>query len=90
MKYTNVHWNLKSPFFTKFRKHYCPDCATRLQTVKLSKIVRAGSAEAREFDLHITGGPHLIGNVKVIWWEFECPNCNRRITIDKMKRMEGS
>jgi len=30
----------------------------------------------------------LIGNIKFIWTEFQCPKCKRQITIDEMKRIE--
>lgn len=30
----------------------------------------------------------MIGNVKFIWTEFQCPVCGKQISIDDMKRIE--
>lgn len=85
MKY---HWIIKAPFYIR-KPHACPQCAAQLQVDRREKEVRVGSAEAERFDLHITGGPHLNGWVKVRWKEFFCPKCDRYFTIDEVKRHEG-
>ena len=88
MKCTNIHWRIQSPLYVKFKKHFCPKCKVLLRTVKESRIVYPGTEDAATFDLHITGGPHFAGKVKVVWTEFECPQCNQRITIERMKELE--
>lgn len=89
MEAANTQWVIKSPFYVNFKKHFCPDCNVLLHTVKMSRIVHPGSPEAEKFDLHITGGPHFIGKVKVVWTEFECPQCAQRISIERMKKIES-
>lgn len=89
MECTNTQWVIKSPFYVKFKKHFCPKCKVLLHTVKVSRIVHPGTSDAQEFDLSSISGPGFIGKVKVVWTEFECPKCNQRITIERMKEIEG-
>ena len=30
----------------------------------------------------------MVGDVEVIWKEFYCPTCKKRISIDEMRRIE--
>ena len=74
------------------KSHLCPDCNTRLETVKVSKVVNSNSPEAKEFDFGLGRRPHktwLVGNIKFVWKEFECPKCKRHITVKEMKSIEG-
>ncbi len=69
------------------KKHYCPDCKTLLQKVKVSRIVNSKSPEAKNFDFSNVD-TWFIGNVKFVWKEFECPECKRHITVKEMKEIE--
>ena len=89
MRYTNIKRTFKSPFYVNFKNHFCPDCNEKLSKVKVSRIVNSKSEEAKDFNFHFVEG-YMIGNVKFIWTEFQCPNCNRQITIDEMKQIEKS
>ncbi|MBO5312947.1 MAG: hypothetical protein J6B29_03175 [Clostridia bacterium] len=71
--------------YTVFKKHFCPTCGTRLKRVKTTKIVNAKSFEAKNYDID----PYTIGDVKVSLVEFYCPNCDKQISIEDMKKIEG-
>ena len=43
--------------------------------------------EAKDFDFS-TFDSYMIGNVKFIWTEFQCPACGKQISIDEMKKIE--
>lgn len=70
-----------------FKKHYCIDCAEQVRKIKVSRIVNSNSPEAKDFDFH-TVDNYMIGDVKFIWVEFQCPKCKRQFTIDEMKQIE--
>ena len=87
MKYQHIQRIYKNPFYINFKKHYCPNCKAALEKVKVSKIVNSKSEEARSIDFEF-GESFMIGNVKFIWIEFQCPICRIRFPIDEMKRIE--
>lgn len=87
MKYQHIQRIFKNPFYINWKKHYCPECHERLDKIKVSKIVNSKSPEAKDFDFS-TFDSYMIGNVKFIWTEFQCPVCGKQISIDDMKRIE--
>lgn len=87
MEYQHVQRVYKNPFYVNFKKHYCPNCKIKLRRIKVSKIVNSKSEEAKNFDFEF-GNSFMIGNVKFVWIEFQCPMCMRRISIDKMMQIE--
>ena len=76
-------------FYTLFKKHYCPNCATKLTRIKVSKIVNSHSPEAKNYDF-TSGDSFMVGDVKFIWKEFFCPLCKKQISIEEMKQIEKS
>ena len=74
-------------FYTVFKKHYCPECGTRLTRIETSKIVNSKSPEAKNFDFSL-GDSLMVGDVEFIWKEFYCPICKKRISVSEMKRIE--
>ena len=74
-------------FYTVFKKHYCPSCGTKLTRIKASKIVNSRSPEAENYDFS-SGDSFMVGDVELIWTEFYCPTCEKRISIDEMRRIE--
>ncbi|MBQ7356546.1 MAG: hypothetical protein IJW66_03995 [Clostridia bacterium] len=74
-------------FYTVFKKHYCPNCATKLTRIKVSKIVNYHSPEAKNYDFTL-GDSFMVGDVKFIWKEFFCPLCKKQIPIKEMKQIE--
>ncbi len=73
-----------SVIYTRFKKHYCPICKTKLKVIKKSEIVNSESPEAKRFDFQI-GDTWVSGDVKFIWNEFYCPVCKKQIPIDELK-----
>lgn len=53
--------------------------------IKVSKVVNWKSEEAKNFDFSACDS-FMIGNIKFVWTEFQCPICKRQITIDEMRR----
>ena len=73
--------------YTIFKKHYCPECGTKLIRIKNSKTVNSKSPEAKNYDFSL-GDSFMVGDVEFIWKEFYCPICKKRIPIDEMRRIE--
>ena len=74
-------------FYTIFKKHYCPVCGTKLTRLKTSRIVNSKSPEAKKYDFTL-GDSYMDGDVEIIWKEFYCQICKKRIPIDEMRRIE--
>ena len=83
------------------KEHKCPICNTPLNVIKASAVINSNSEEAKGITPIVpkvvigTRGIkfrnyNAIGNIKWIWKEFECPNCNRRFTVDQMKQIEAA
>lgn len=87
MKYQHVKRTFQNPIFVNCKKHYCPHCNELLSKVKVSKIVNSRSPEAKDFDFH-SGDTYMIGNVKFIWTEFQCPSCKANFSINEMRNIE--
>ena len=74
-------------FFTRFKKHYCPECGKLLNTIKMSKVVNSASPEAVNFDFS-NGDVFLVGNIKFIWVDFECKNCDKVYSVNMIREFE--
>ncbi|MBE6671988.1 MAG: hypothetical protein E7599_00500 [Ruminococcaceae bacterium] len=73
-----------------FKKdHFCPECKTKLDKVPVSRVINSGSPEAKNFDFSMPGGNFAVGDIQFIWDEFECPNCQKHLTVNEMKAIEG-
>ncbi len=88
MKFHNVKRVFQRPFFVTFKKHHCPVCHNRLKKLKVSKVVNAKSEEAKNFDFSSPGGEYMLGDVKFIWVEFRCPQCDKTYTVDQLYTIE--
>lgn len=84
---TGKKYLYNSIIYTRFKKHYCPICKTKLKVIKKSEIVNSKSPEAKRLDFQI-GDTWVSGDVKFIWEEFYCPVCKKQITIDELKKAE--
>ena len=87
MKIHGVKRIWSSPIFLHFKKHYCPACNSKLKPTKVAKVVNSKSEEAKNFDFS-SGDGYLVGNVKFIWTELKCMDCNYTYSIKEMKAIE--
>ena len=83
------------------KEHNCPICNAPLSVVKSSKVINSNSEEAKDIPPIIprvvVGGRGLklrnysgVGNIKWIWKEFKCPNCDHSFTVEQMKEIESA
>ena len=71
------------------KAHFCPDCKTKMKTVKVSRVVNSRLPEAKDFDFSSADGTYAVGKIKFVWKEFECPSCGLHLTVQQMKEAEG-
>ena len=76
--------------FIHFKKHWCLKCSAPLKPEKVSKIVNSFSPEAKEHDFSAFGGEggFAVGNIKFVWYEFKCPECEFQIAVKDLKKAE--
>lgn len=73
--------------YLRLKKHYCPACSNQLKVVKFTKVVKAKTKEAKNFDF--TAADASLGEkVKFIWYEFKCKNCDKTYTEADMRAIE--
>ncbi len=87
MEYQHIKRIWKSPFYVKWKKHSCPVCGAELTVIKASAIADSKSKAAEAFDFS-SGDSYMIGKVKFIWDEFQCPSCHKAFSIDEVKKAE--
>lgn len=79
----------ETPFYVHWKKHFCPECGTRLKTAYDSVVVNSNSPEAKNYDFSIAAGDnHLTGDVEFRTSYFKCPKCEFSISFDEMKKLE--
>jgi DNA-directed RNA polymerase subunit RPC12/RpoP len=83
----NIKREFSNLFYVYTKKHYCLECSTKLKTTTQSKVVNPKSPDAKEYDFYFVDS-YLIGDVKFVWTEFECPNCGFRIKVRDLKKLE--
>ncbi len=79
--------------YMRLMKHNCPECGKQMKVVKMTKVVKAKTKEAKNFDF--TACDLSLGDkVKFIWYEFKCKDCEKNYTeadlrvIEKQKKKE--
>ena len=73
--------------YMRLKSHNCPQCSNQLKVVKFTKVVKAKTKEAKNFDF--TACDASLGEkVKFIWYEFKCKNCDKTYTESEMKAFE--
>ena len=79
--------------YMRLMKHDCPVCGKQMKVVKMTKVVKAKTKEAKNFDF--TACDLSLGDkVKFIWYEFKCKDCDKNYTeadlrvIEKQKKKE--
>lgn len=76
-----------NPFYIHLKKHFCPQCNTKLKLSYIRKIINSKSPEAKKYNFSI-GDTYLVGNVEFRTRCFYCPKCNRNISILDIKKFE--
>ena len=87
MKVHGVKRMWRRPFWVHLKKHYCPVCMNLLTTTKVSKVVNSRSEEAKEYDFS-SGDGFMAGNIKFLWTEFVCINCDKTYPLDEIIEYE--
>jgi len=79
--------------YMRLMKHNCPECGKQMKVIKMTRVVRAKTKEAKNFDF--TACDLSLGDkVKFIWYEFKCRDCDKTYTeanlraIEKQKKKE--
>lgn len=73
--------------YMRLKKHNCPMCGAQMKVVKKTKVVKAKTKEAANFDF--TACDLSLGDkVKFVWYEFKCKSCDKTYTEDVMKAIE--
>lgn len=73
--------------YMRLMKHNCPVCNNQLKVVKLTKVVKAKSREAKQFDFNVCN-MSLGDKVKFVWYEFKCRECDLRFSEKEIKAAE--
>ena len=84
---TGVKKDTGSFVYMRVKKHNCPQCGEQMKVVKITKVVRAKTKEAANFDF--TACDLSLGDkVKFIWYEFKCKKCDKTYTEAAMRDIE--
>lgn len=73
--------------YMRLMKHSCPMCGEQLKVVRMTKVVKAKSREAANFDFSACD-LSLGDKVKFVWYEFKCKSCDLHFTERQMKAAE--
>ena len=76
-----------NPFYVHFKKHFCPQCNTRLKPSYTSIIINAKSPEAKHYDFSL-GDVYLVGNVDFRTRCFYCPTCQTKTPVWQIRAHE--
>lgn len=74
-------------FYLCMKKHFCPQCKSRLKRNYFSEIVNSKSPEAKAYDFSV-GETFYKGNVEFRTICFLCDNCKRNYSIHELKDYE--
>jgi predicted RNA-binding Zn-ribbon protein involved in translation (DUF1610 family) len=69
------------------KKHFCPECGSRLATAYDSFVIDIDSPEAKEY-WFLEGDKPRHGLVEMRTYHFECPDCGFTIPLDEMRALE--
>ena len=76
-----------SVVYMRFKTHECPTCKNQLKVVKMTKVVKSKTKEAKNFNFSACDAP-LGEKVKFIWYVFKCKECDKTYTEAQMKAIE--
>lgn len=78
-----------NPVWVHCKKHFCPECGSRLKLRKFRKTVNSRSPEAKDYDFSV-GKKFLVGDVEFRTMSFYCPECEQDILFKEMKKYEST
>lgn len=84
---TGVKKDTGSVIYMRLKKHNCPSCDHVLKVKKMTRVVKAKTKAAKDFDFNVCGLP-LGEKVKFVWYEFRCSACGKQYTEADMKAHE--
>ena len=70
--------------YMRLKKHNCPTCGKQLKVIKMTKVVKAKTKEAANFNFNACD-VSLGEKVKFIWYEFKCKDCKKQYTEADMR-----
>ena len=76
-----------TPWYVFVKKHYCPNCGTKLIVTYEDTIINSNAHEAKEYDFSF-GDSYVKGNVKFRKGRFYCSACCKYISFQEMKTYE--
>ncbi|MBD5470417.1 MAG: hypothetical protein HDR19_04725 [Lachnospiraceae bacterium] len=84
-----IKWTYQgNPFYTHFKKHFCPRCGTKVKLGYDRKIIyRDSIIEARNYDFSDLD-TNWLNSVDFRTRCFFCPNCEINISFKVMKEYE--
>ncbi|MHB8961882.1 MAG: hypothetical protein ACYC5K_01880 [Saccharofermentanales bacterium] len=81
-----IKWNFEGTLFCK-RDHFCNKCGSKLEVVRIKKVVNSESDDAKDYDFSLTD-TFLLGNVKFVSKAFKCIKCDYTVSIKEQKAIE--
>lgn len=84
MKIKEYRFQCENLLFVYFKKHYCPQCNSKLLRQKVSRIIDSNSDEAKYYDFEVADIT-VKGNMKFTHIEFLCPVCQKHYTVNETK-----
>ena len=76
-----------NPLYVHFKKHYCPNCKSKLEIKYHSEIVNSNESKAVNYDFSIPD-KRLKDDVEFRTSFFHCQNHNFDISFEDMKKLE--
>lgn len=73
---------------TFLKKQKCVYCKSKLKRKKASKVINSKSEEAKNYSLHIHHNT-MTGDINISWYEFECPICKKRFTLEELEALKN-
>ena len=84
MKIKGYSFKCENMFFVYLKKHYCPQCGSKLLRQKVSRIINSNSKKAKNYDFEVADIT-VKGNMKFTHIEFHCSVCQKYYTVKEIK-----
>ena len=81
--------SMSSIIRTFLKKHYCKECGTKVERLRVSEFVNAKWARKNMPGTTMRGKFYSKDDeIELIRYKFRCPNCKTEYTIEEMKVLE--